>query len=182
MPFTDDLKVFKGIVDAFLACFFLAIAYAFIPSSLIMFLVVERENNAKHLQIVSGVSLTAYWYSNLLVDIIKYLIVATMTFICILVYDIRVFLDGHSTGASLLLLIFFGPALIGFTYLTSFLFKGPSGAQIFTFVFSLFTGFILMLACFILRILNGTRSASFYFLEYIFRIFPLFNVSFGLYT
>ena len=39
-----------------------------------------------------------------------------------------------------------------------------------------------MLASFILRILNGTRNASFYFLEYIFRIFPLFNVSFGLYT
>lgn len=50
VPFilTEQFKGFEGFVDGFLACFFISIAYAFIPSSLIMFLVVERENNAKH--------------------------------------------------------------------------------------------------------------------------------------
>jgi hypothetical protein len=48
LPLTDHVKSFEGVVDGFLACFFISIAYAFIPSSLIMFLVTERENNAKH--------------------------------------------------------------------------------------------------------------------------------------
>jgi ATP-binding cassette subfamily A (ABC1) protein 3 len=48
LPLTDQSKSFEGFVDGFLAAFFIAIAYAFIPSSLIMFLVTERENNAKH--------------------------------------------------------------------------------------------------------------------------------------
>lgn len=182
LPLTDQIKSFEGLVDAFLACFFLAIAYAFIPSSLIMFLVTERENNAKLQQIISGVSLTAYWFSNFLVDFIKYLIVAIMTYIAVIAFDIRAFIDGDSTFASILLLILFGPALVTFTYLTSFMFTGPSGAQIFTFIFSLFTGFILTLCTFILRVIESTRNVSLNGLEYVFRIFPLFNVCFGLYT
>ena len=182
LPLTDQIKSFEGLVDAFLACFFLAIAYAFIPSSLIMFLVTERENNAKLQQIVSGVSLSAYWFSNFLVDFVKYLIVAVMTYLAILAFDIRAFIDGDSTFASIIILFLFGPALVTFTYLTSFMFTGPSSAQIFTFIFSLFTGFILMLCTFILRVIESTRKTSINGLEYIFRVFPLFNVCFGLYT
>lgn len=49
LPDRDQSTIFEGVVDGFLACFFLAVAYAFIPSSLIMYLVTERENNAKFL-------------------------------------------------------------------------------------------------------------------------------------
>ena len=94
LPLTDQIKSFEGFVDGFLACFFIAIAFAFIPSSMIMFLVTERENNAKHQQIVSGVSLSAYWFSNLLVDFVKYLIPASFTLLAIVVYDISSFLEG----------------------------------------------------------------------------------------
>ena len=48
LPLTDQTKSFEGFVNGFLTVFFIAIAYSFLPSSLIMFLVVERENNAKH--------------------------------------------------------------------------------------------------------------------------------------
>lgn len=77
-----------------------------------MYLVTERENNAKFLQIVSGVSFSAYWLSNFLVDLVKYLIVAGMTFLAIIVYDIRGFLNGDSTLATIILLVLCGPALI----------------------------------------------------------------------
>ena len=102
---------------------------------------------------MSGVSLTAYWFSNLLVDFVKYLIPALFTFIAIVVYDISSFLEGEKTVATIILGILLGPSLIGFTYLTSFMFKGPSSAQIFTFIFSLFSGFILMITTLILRVI-----------------------------
>jgi len=53
-----------------------------------MFLVVERENNAKLQQIVSGVSIPAYWFSNLVVDYVKYLIPAIFTLLSLLMYDV----------------------------------------------------------------------------------------------
>lgn len=94
LPLTEQIAAFEGLVDGFFAAFFIAIAFAFIPSSTIMFLVTERENNAKLQQIVSGVSLSAYWFSNFLVDFVKYLIVAFMTFMAFLAYDITGFLEG----------------------------------------------------------------------------------------
>ena len=38
---------------------------------MISFILKEREENLKHMQMVSGMSLTAYWVSNLLADVIK---------------------------------------------------------------------------------------------------------------
>lgn len=128
LPLTKQISNFEGVLDAFIAAFFIAIGYAFIPSSIIMFLVTERENNAKHQQIVSGVSLTAYWFSNLLVDYLKYLIVALLTIIAILVYDISSLIEGQATIGTISLTFLFGFSMISFTYLTSFMFKGPSSA------------------------------------------------------
>jgi hypothetical protein len=45
---TLQFSAFESTADGFIAVFLIAIAYAFIPSSLIMFLVKERENNVKH--------------------------------------------------------------------------------------------------------------------------------------
>jgi ATP-binding cassette subfamily A (ABC1) protein 3 len=74
----------------------------------------------------------------------------------------------------------FGPCFIAFTYLMSFLFKGPSSAQVFTFILSLFTGFILMIASNVMRIIPNTREIQLNFTEYIFRLFPMFDYCFGM--
>lgn len=126
--------------------------------------------------------MTAYWFSNLLVDYVKYLVVALSTYLAILAYDIRVFLQGDRHGAILILGVLLGPALIGFTYLSSFIFKGPSSAQIFTFIFSLLNGFIMMIGTLVLRVIKTTRQPSLYGIEWVFRLFPLYNFCFGLYT
>ena len=62
------------------------------------------------------------------------------------------------------------------------MFKGPSSAQVFTFVFSVFTGFILMIASQVLRIIPSTRNFQLNFLEYVFRLFPMFDYCFGMFT
>lgn len=73
-------------------------------------------------------SLTAYWFSNLLVDFVKYLIPALFTYFAMLSYDIKAFLDGTNHGGILILAVLLGPAMLSFTYLISFMFKGPSQA------------------------------------------------------
>jgi ATP-binding cassette subfamily A (ABC1) protein 3 len=53
-----------------------AVGFALVPSSIVSHIVGERVNNQKHMQVLSGLSLPAYWISNLLFDISKGLIPA----------------------------------------------------------------------------------------------------------
>lgn len=177
---TKQWKTFESSADALMAVFLISLAYSFIPSSLIMFIVKERETNVKHQQIVSGVSILAYWSSNFTVDFLKFLICGVYTCLAVEIFNIEAFKKLDYYGMVWALTMMYGVCVILFTYLTSFLFKSPSGAQIFTFIFNYFTGFILMLTAFIFRLVKSTRPTSQYWLEYPFRLFPSYNYSFGL--
>ena len=51
--------------------FIVSIALALIPCVIISFIIKEREQQLKHMQMISGVSMPAYWASNLISDIAK---------------------------------------------------------------------------------------------------------------
>ena len=68
-----------------------SIGLSFIPASLITFIVKERNDNVKHQQIVSGVSILSYWLSNYFLDMIKHLVPAIVCFLMVLAYDITVY-------------------------------------------------------------------------------------------
>jgi len=179
-PITRDLEGFTGSIDGFFAVFFIILAFSFIPSSNIMFIVMEREANVKHQQLISGVGILAYWLSSLLLDFIKYLIVFGITIAALFIYNIETYLHGQKLVMTLLLLGNFGLSMIIFTYLTSFLFKTPSSAQISTFVINFVFGFVLTMGSFSLRMIESTRSFSLNGLEFLFRLLPMFDLSFGL--
>jgi hypothetical protein len=54
----------------------IALAFSFVPASFAVFIVLEREQNSKHLQMISGVGVWSYWLSSYLWDIISYTIPA----------------------------------------------------------------------------------------------------------
>ena len=51
--------------------FVVSIGFALIPAAIVSFIVNEREKNLKHMQLISGLDLSAYWISNLAFDIFK---------------------------------------------------------------------------------------------------------------
>jgi ATP-binding cassette subfamily A (ABC1) protein 3 len=51
--------------------FVVSIGFALIPAAIISFIVNEREKNLKHMQLISGMNLSAYWISNMFFDIVK---------------------------------------------------------------------------------------------------------------
>jgi ATP-binding cassette subfamily A (ABC1) protein 3 len=55
--------------------FFISLSFTLIPSNFITIIIKERENNSKHLQIISGISLFSYWFNNYLFELIKYYII-----------------------------------------------------------------------------------------------------------
>ena len=70
----------------------------------------------------------------------------------------------------------------GFSYLLSFLFKTPSGAQIVVVFIILLLGLILVIVGVILRIIPSTNSIYLNVLRYIFCLFPPFALGEGLFN
>ena len=59
----------------------------------------------------------------------------------------------EAAGSTIALLVLFGPAAAGFTYIISFCFKSPSMANLFVIVFNFIIGMAGPLVCFILRLI-----------------------------
>lgn len=60
LPLTARERAIIATASAFFAVLLITIAFAFVPASFVSFLVKEREVNAKHQQLISGVSILAY--------------------------------------------------------------------------------------------------------------------------
>ena len=167
-------EVYSGTIYAFV----FAIAMSFIPASMITYIVKEREFNAKHQQIVSGVSITAYWFSNFFVDMLKYLVPAIINSLLAMAFKANALIDGDKLGALWSIFLLYGISIIPFVYLTAFLFRNYGTAQIASFFFNFCTGFILGLAVSILRLLESTRDIGSY-IQWFMRPLPTFAMTYG---
>lgn len=83
---------------------------AFVPASYIQFVVKEREVSAKHQQLISGVSIPAYWLSSWVYDALSYLPTA---FLCVAVcygFQISQFAstDSHIINSLVLVFLLYG--------------------------------------------------------------------------
>ena len=88
-------------------------------------------------------SLAGYWASNLIFDI-------SMAYIPILLIIMLTFVfDKHYQGIWLLFLLF-PPAIVPYTYVTSFLFKSDINAQIMTLFLHFVSGGLLVIVVFCL--------------------------------
>jgi len=96
----------------------------------------------------------------------------------VIAFDVEA-LIGEALLATTLLFVTFGTSIAGFTYLVSFLFKSPATAQNAMLLLNLVLGFMLMMASFILQIIQSTRDIA-GTLNMIFRIFPAFCLGNGL--
>jgi len=128
-----------------------SIALALIPCVIISFIIKEREQQLKHMQVISGVSLPAYWISNTISDIVK-------TYVPIFIIIIFTFIFNLKYDGVWVLLIVYPIAIVPFTYVTSFLFKGDTVAQIMTLFMHFLIGGILPIVIFVLWNIPSTAN------------------------
>src|SRR3546814_20905343 len=74
LPLTAQQTIEVQTVLAVFASLFILIPLCYIPAAFCIFIVRERANKSKHLQMVSGVSMVAYWVSTFLWDMGLYAI------------------------------------------------------------------------------------------------------------
>jgi len=70
-PPTEAIKVVAEVANSGTIVFMSAIAYSMIITAIVSYLVVERISGLKHLQVISGMNLKAYWVGNFIFDLIK---------------------------------------------------------------------------------------------------------------
>lgn len=113
---------------------------------------------------ISGMSLTAYWTSNLIFDICKAIIPSAIVIALIYIFDLNY-------SCTWLLFLLFPVGVIPFTYVMSFVFQSENVAQTITiFLHFVFAG-IGAIVIFLLKIIESTRSVG-DALSWVFKIIP----------
>ena len=157
--------------NGFVLAFYVAMALALIPSNFITIIIREKENKSKHLQILSGLSIYTYWINNYIFELIKYYVVVG---ICLLIILIFKFYEKYMA----LLYVFYGPALVSFTYVISYFIESEGIGQVVVLIINLIFGALCGSAVLILRTNKDMKKLGIA-LSYIFRFIPSFCISFG---
>lgn len=183
LPITEQQSLQVQIILSLLASIFILVPLCYIPASFVAFLVKERVSKSKHLQLVSGVSPYLYWLAAYLWDMTLFAFLTLFVICCLYIFGrnvARVFIgSSEQTLGVFCLLFFYGAAAIPLAYLYSFGFTNFSTAQIAIMVINFMTGFVLVLAYFIMSSVPYTQNAA-EILVHIFRFFPAYNVGEGL--
>jgi ATP-binding cassette, subfamily A (ABC1), member 3 len=159
---------------------FILLAVPYVPAAFATFLVREREVKAKHQQLVSGVSIPAYWLAAFIWDNCTYQLTVWMIVILVSAFpNTDQFSGSNAIGKMIGLLILFGTAVSGFTYCMTFMFKTPSGAQIIIIFLVFILGLILSIVGSILRLIDTTHDKYMDVIRYIFALFPPFCLGDG---
>ena len=130
---------------------------------------------------VSGVSIPAYWLSTFIWDNLSYQPTVWLLIILIVSFPKTDTLgSGDALRCTIGLLILFGSAISGFSYLLSFAFSSSAGAQIGILFLIFVLGLILSIIGIVIRILPSTRDVYHDVLVYVFSLFPPYALGTGL--
>ena len=171
LPYTYEEIKNKKNRKQFMILFFVALSFSLIPSNFITIIIKERENNSKHLQIISGISLFGYWFNNYIFELIKYYFIGG---ICVLI----LFLFDFYEKFFYILYLEYGPAMISFTYLFSIIIKSEYIGQITVLLINLIFGALFGIAVILMRVYDKLIKYA-NRISYFLRIIPSFCFCYG---
>ena len=119
------------------------------PCAIVSFIVLERTEALRHMQVVSGMQISAYWISNMIADMIKLYIPIFLIILASIAFDAN-----YEGCATLMLLL--PPALVPFTYCTSFLFQKDNTAQLITLFVTYLVCCLMSIIVFVLQFIPQT--------------------------
>ncbi|KAL5022830.1 hypothetical protein ScPMuIL_001985 [Solemya velum] len=177
-----EQKIESSFVDVVIAMCVI-FAMSFIPASLVMFLIEDKESNSKHLQFVSGVNPTMYWVANFIWDMLNYLIPSILFIFIFLAFGREAYISTTNGPCLVLLLFLYGFAMIPLMYPFSRLFSVPSTALVVLMSINVFLGTVSTLSTFILELMEAedeTLADINVILKQVFLILPQYCLGRGL--
>ena len=145
---------------------------SFFPSTVIGYIVLEKETNVKHQQLVSGVNVVIYYLAFFFFDAVSFALPIICATILVYIFDITQFL-GTAVPYYVLVYVGYGCSSVAFSYALSFFFKKHTTAQNVMLFFTFISGLVLMIASFVMGQLESTRDINSK-LIFVYRLFPGF--------
>lgn len=179
LPMTMSQHAQRHDLDAFSASIIVSMAFSFIPASFAVLIVKEREVKAKQQQLISGVSVLAYWISIFAWDFFSFLFPASLAIFLFFIFDLNQFIGFGCLMPTIIIFLEYGAAVAASTYCLTFFFTDHSIAQNVILLVHFLCGIILMVISFIMGLINATKEAN-SFLKNFFRLSPSFCFADGL--
>uniref|UniRef100_A0A3P9HLW0 ATP-binding cassette, sub-family A (ABC1), member 3b n=1 Tax=Oryzias latipes TaxID=8090 RepID=A0A3P9HLW0_ORYLA len=145
---------------------------ASLSSTFALLLVTESSLKSKHVQQVSGVYLSNFWFSALLWDLVNFLLPCLLMLVVFQGFGVEAFVDGNHLIDVLLLLLLYGWAVVPLMYLLSFLFSTAATAYTRLTIFNMISGTATFLAVTIMTIPELNLQHLSHLLDKVFLIFP----------
>ena len=171
LPYTYVEKKDSKERNSTILLIFISICFTLIPANFVTIIIREKENNSKHLQIISGISLMSYWVNNFIFELAKYYIIGA---ICLIFIKIFGFYDNYL----IILYLLYGPPMVAFTYIIGSLAKREGTGQVLVILINLVLGAIGGTAVFVMRMYQKLMDTA-KILAKIFRIIPSFCFCYG---
>uniref|UniRef100_A0A8D3EBB0 ABC transporter domain-containing protein n=1 Tax=Scophthalmus maximus TaxID=52904 RepID=A0A8D3EBB0_SCOMX len=145
---------------------------ASLSSTFALLLVTESSIKSKHVQQVSGVYLSNFWFSALLWDLVNFLLPCLLMLVVFRAFGVQAFVEDNHLVDVLLLLLLYGWAVVPLMYLLSFLFSTAAAAYTRLTIFNVISGTATFLAVSIMTIPELKLQDMSRLLDKVFLIFP----------
>ena len=120
-PISQAVKDRKRVGNSIAIIFMTAVSFSMLVTSIVGHVVTERVEGFKHMQMITGLNLAAYWSANFFIDFLKLELVVGVSIISFQIAKLK-YLTAWIT------FLLFPMAVIPFTYVTSFFFTSLSAA------------------------------------------------------
>uniref|UniRef100_A0A4W6G932 ATP binding cassette subfamily A member 3 n=1 Tax=Lates calcarifer TaxID=8187 RepID=A0A4W6G932_LATCA len=145
---------------------------ASLSSTFALLLVTESSIKSKHVQQVSGVYLSNFWFSALLWDLVNFLLPCLLMLVVFQAFGVKAFVEDNHLVDVLLLLLLYGWAVVPLMYLLSFFFSTAATAYTRLTIFNMISGTATFLAVTIMTIPELKLQDLSHLLDKVFLIFP----------
>ncbi|XP_077475481.1 phospholipid-transporting ATPase ABCA3 [Stigmatopora argus] len=145
---------------------------ASLSSTFALLLVTESALKSKHVQMVSGVYLSNFWFSALLWDLVNFLLPCLLMLVVFGAFGVEAFVEEGRLVDVLLMLLLYGWAVVPLMYLLSFLFSSAATAYTRLTIFNVISGTATFLAVTIMSIPELKLQDLSHLLDKVFLIFP----------
>lgn len=145
---------------------------ASLSSTFALLLVTERSLKSKHVQQVSGVYLSNFWFSALLWDLVNFFLPCMLMLVVFRAFGVKAFIADNHLVDVLLILLLYGWAVIPLMYLLSFLFSTAATAYTRLTIFNIISGTATFLTVTIMTIPELNLQDLSRNLDKVFLLFP----------
>lgn len=181
LPLTNSQREQQLNFQTFSIAINVNLAFAFVSSFGLMFIVMEKEGEIKLHQFINGCGILVYWISNLIWDAFMYLIPVVSVVLVLSVFKVDILVGEKSLKPFLILLGLFSLCMPSFGYICAHYYKDADQALSASIILNIIVALALFLTATLMELLPFEDSREIiYWAAPFLRLWPVYSLGEGL--